>query len=90
MATINADVILLTDTDKHELSRRVGRVRTEVRDQVRARIILHAARGTPNQQIADRMAVHVDTVRKWRSRFAANGLEGRGCQMVCVRGGAPD
>ncbi|MEW1974303.1 IS630 family transposase [Microbacterium profundi] len=76
MATINADVILLTDTDKHELSRRVGRVRTEVRDQVRARIILHAARGTPNQQIADRMGVHVDTVRKWRSRFAADGLDG--------------
>ena len=76
MPMISADMIVLTAADRDELSRRARRVRTEVRDQVRARIILHAARGTPNQQIADRVGVHVDTVRKWRSRFATGGLDG--------------
>lgn len=51
-------------------------MRTEVRDAQRARIILAAARWTPNRQIADRLGVHVDTVRKWRSRFAQRGLTG--------------
>jgi transposase len=34
--------------------------------------LLAAARGTPNED----EGVHVDTVRNWRSRFAARGLHG--------------
>lgn len=75
---ISADVIELSEAERAELSRRARRVRTEVRDAQRARIILAAARGTPNGQIADRLGVHVDTVRKWRSRFAQRGLDGLG------------
>lgn len=69
-------LIVLSETERAELSRRARRVRSEVRDAQRARMILAAARGTPNQQIADRVGVHVDTVRKWRSRFARHGLAG--------------
>ncbi|MFD3716764.1 hypothetical protein [Streptomyces sp. NPDC058677] len=29
--------------------------------------MLHAARGLPNARIAERVGVHVDTVRTWRS-----------------------
>ena len=68
--------IVLTSAEERELSRRAARVRSEVRDASRARIVLAAARGTPNAQIAQDEGVHVDTVRKWRSRFAARGLHG--------------
>ncbi|WP_345584024.1 helix-turn-helix domain-containing protein [Streptomyces prasinosporus] len=43
---------------------------------MRAQIVLHAARGLPNTRIAERVDVHVDTVRTWRSRFAELGLPG--------------
>lgn len=73
---ISAPVIVLSDAQATELSRRDRRVRTEVRDARRARIILAAARGTPNAQIAEQEEMHVDTVRKWRSRFAEHGMDG--------------
>lgn len=76
MPIISPFTIVLSDTEEHELTRRVARARTEVRDVRRARIILAAARGAPNAVIARSEGVHIDTVRKWRSRFAASGLEG--------------
>jgi transposase len=43
---------------------------------LRARIVLAAAEGLSNAAIADRLAVTVDTVRKWRGRFAVQRLAG--------------
>jgi transposase len=43
---------------------------------LRARIVLAAAQGQSNAAIADRLAVTVDTVRRWRGRFAAQRLAG--------------
>jgi len=43
---------------------------------VRARIVLAAAQGRPNAVVAAELGVVVDTVRKWRSRFAARRLPG--------------
>ena len=43
---------------------------------IRARIVLAAAEGATNTEIAAEVGVHVDTVRKWRRRFAAAGLPG--------------
>jgi transposase len=43
---------------------------------LRARIVLAAARGQDNAWIAADLRVSVDTVRKWRGRFAARGLDG--------------
>ena len=43
---------------------------------VRARIVLAAATGQTNAAIAAELAISVDTVRKWRARFAAKGLPG--------------
>lgn len=76
MPMISAPMLVLSDAAEKELSRRARRVRTEVRDARRARIILAAARGTPNAQIARSEGMHVDTVRKWRSRFAGHGMDG--------------
>lgn len=76
MPVISPFAIVLSGAQEQELSRRAARVRTEVRDASRARIILSAAGGATNAAIARSEGVHVDTVRKWRSRFAQRGLEG--------------
>src|SRR4051812_26031867 len=44
----------------------------------RARIVLLAADGTPNHQIAEKVGVSRPTVNKWRSRYAERGLDGLG------------
>jgi transposase len=46
------------------------------RDRLRAQIVLDAARGRPNARIARERGVDEDTVRKWRGRFADQGLAG--------------
>jgi transposase len=66
--------VILSPTDYLTLSRRVARVRTEVRDGLRARIILAAHDGLPNAAIARTLRVSVDTVRKWRHRFHDEGI----------------
>ncbi len=55
---------------------RARSVRSEYRSRLRARIVLAAAAGSANTAIAAQLGVHVDTVRKWRRRFAAARLPG--------------
>ena len=43
---------------------------------MRSRIVLAAAAGESNQQIAQRLGVHRNTVRTWRRRFAEFRLDG--------------
>jgi transposase len=43
---------------------------------LRSRIVLAAAEGANNQQIAAALKVPAVTVGKWRRSFASNGLEG--------------
>lgn len=43
---------------------------------LRARIVLAAADGASNAAVAQRLGICLDTVRKWRSRFCRNGIEG--------------
>ncbi|MGW1102435.1 helix-turn-helix domain-containing protein [Streptomyces sp. NPDC002540] len=50
--------------------------KTEYRLRLRAQIVLHVARGLANARIAERVGVHVDTVRSWRRRFAEKRLSG--------------
>src|SRR5664279_3683092 len=69
-------VIVLTDPERRELSRRARSTRTPYRDRLRARIVLAAADGAANAEFARRVGVDVDTVRKWRKRFAADRLAG--------------
>jgi transposase len=68
--------VILSSADYLTLSRRVSRVRTEVRDGLRARIVLAAHHGLPNAVIARDLCVTVDTVRKWRHRFHDEGIAG--------------
>jgi transposase len=55
---------------------RSGRGQTEHRDPVGAKIILAAARGQTNAAIAASLRIHVDTVPKWRGRYAVHWLDG--------------
>src|ERR1022692_3055651 len=55
------------------LKRRGGGHKTAHRDRLRARVILLAARDRPNAQIAARLGITEDTVRKWRGGVAGRG-----------------
>lgn len=61
----------------HErLLRTVASAKSQVRAVLRARIVLAAADGLANGAIARELEISVNTVRKWRGRFAACGPAG--------------
>jgi DNA-directed RNA polymerase specialized sigma24 family protein len=61
---------------RRELERRVRLPSTPQRDVLRARIVLFAADGVENVEIADLLDVDADTVSKWRKRFFEEGTDG--------------
>jgi transposase len=69
-------VIILSAEEHQELMVRAHGARTAHRDVIRAQIILSAADSQSNAAIAAEVDVHLDTVRKWRRRFAAERLAG--------------
>ncbi len=71
-----APIIQLTQEQRTALTRLVKGRRTEVRVVARAQIVLAAANGLENQEIADDLDVTRETVGRWRSRFAAEGVAG--------------
>jgi transposase len=68
--------VRLTAAECTTLKKRVRGVKTPHRDRLRAQIVLAAARDRDNARIAADLQVTVDTVRKWRGRFAGRGLDG--------------
>ena len=68
--------VTLTDEDRRVLTARARGERCPHRDVQRARIVLAAADEQANAAIARRLGICVDTVRKWRARFCAEGLSG--------------
>jgi transposase len=68
--------VTLTAGERTILKKRARGAKTAHRDRLRAQIALAAARGRDNARIAADLQVTVDTVRKWRGRFAARGLAG--------------
>lgn len=69
-------VIVLSAGEEAVLAARARSARSEYRDRLRAQIVLAAAAGRSNAAIAVQAGVCTDTVRKWRRRFAADGLPG--------------
>ena len=63
--------IALTDTERHELGRLVRRHSTPQQLALRAQIVLAAADGANNCQIARQLDVSLDMVRRWRARWLA-------------------
>lgn len=62
-------VIVLTDTERQALEQLVRRHSTAQQVALRARLILAAAEGANNSQIAREEGVDIETVRLWRGRW---------------------
>ncbi|SRR6266487_2401115 len=65
-----ATPIVLSEKEQEGLQQITKRHRSEQQMVVRARIVLAAAQGHPNVQIARELDINVDTVRLWRDRWA--------------------
>ncbi|MFD5513939.1 IS630 family transposase [Streptomyces sp. NPDC127051] len=67
--------VRLSDEERAELSRWAGGA-VAPRFAERARIVLACAGGAPNARVAVEVGVTAATVRKWRGKFAAEGMAG--------------
>jgi putative transposase len=65
----NPPTIVLADAARQELAQLVRRHTTPQQIALRARIVLAAADGANNCQIARQLAVSLDMVRRWRERW---------------------
>ena len=74
MATVPP--LSITEEERAELQRRVRAHTTPQRAAKRARIVLLAAEGVPNRQIAPLLSMNQHTVAHWRHRFEAERLAG--------------
>ena len=82
-----ASVITLTEDVRATLERWSRRRSSEARLVERARIVLLAAAGRENKDIALELGITRATVGRWRNRFAARGLAG--IEKDAPRGGRP-
>ena len=62
--------------DKAMLEMVARRYTSPYRDVIRAKIILYAARGLHNDEIAQRLDTPRQVVSKWRKRFFEQGMAG--------------
>ena len=69
-------VIALTPNEHRVLEARARQYTLPYRDAVRAKIVLLAAEGTQNKEIAERLDMPRPVVSKWRKRFFRERLEG--------------
>ena len=81
--------IVLGDEQRAALESQARRYTLPYRDVVRAKIVLLAAAGLANDEIAARLDTRREIVSKWRKRFFEEGLAGleerprRGRPGVC-------
>lgn len=68
--------ILLSETERTELERRIRCRTVEYRAFLRSKIILLAAEGLQTQEIAEQLNVSQRAVSKWRRRFTKYRLDG--------------
>ena len=68
--------LLLSDDERATLKRLARRYTSSYRDVVRARIVLYAAEGLSNEEIAARLDTPRQIVSKWRKRFFEERLAG--------------
>lgn len=68
--------VILTEEEREVLDRWARRPMSCQALALRCKIVLGAAAGEQNQQIAARLGCHPTTVGKWRARFAKDRLDG--------------
>ena len=77
-----ATMIILSEKEREGLTQITKRHRSEQQAVLRAGIVLAAAQGHSNVQIAHELDIHVDTVRLWRDRWA--GLQGIDLETLSI------
>jgi len=68
--------LTLLPADKEKLTLLARRPKSAQRVAIRSKIVLRAAEGRSNQEIARNLGITGATVGKWRERFRVQGLEG--------------
>ncbi|MDG4762511.1 IS630 family transposase [Solwaraspora sp. WMMD406] len=76
MPACHARQITVSAADRHRLETLARSHAAGYQQVIRARIVRDAARGHSNAAIARRHQVTVDTVRRWRGRYADEGMAG--------------
>src|SRR4051812_20244045 len=79
--------IALSDADRTILERWSRGRSTQARRVTRARVVLAAAEGKENQDIASELKISRGAVARWRDRFAESGVAG--LERDAPRGGRP-
>ena len=77
-----ATKVVLSEKEQEELTQISKRHRSEQQMALRARMVLAAAQGHANAQIARELNVNVDTVRLWRDRWV--GLQGIDLETLSI------
>ena len=77
-----ATKVVLSEKEQKELTQISKRHRSEQQMALRARMVLAAAQGQSNAQIARELEVNVDTVRLWRDRWV--GLQGIDLETLSI------
>jgi DNA-directed RNA polymerase specialized sigma24 family protein len=75
IARRSSDVIELAEEERIELEVIAGRLSAPFRTVQRARIVLYAAQGLTNVEIAARLDTTPEVVAKWRRRFRVKDHE---------------
>jgi transposase len=68
--------VKVSEADRSELERRVELDSTRERDRLRAQVVLLAAEGLTNREIARRIGLRPEHVGVWRHRYVTQGLAG--------------
>jgi transposase len=76
MARVSPYSIVLSDDERSELEARARCYTSPYSEVVRARIVLYAAEGLGNNEIAARVDTPRQVVSKWRKRFFEERLHG--------------
>lgn len=76
MPRVSPYLIELSAEERRILEERARRYTLPYREVVRAKIVLMAADGMRNDQIADRLDTRREVVSKWRKRFFYERLAG--------------
>ena len=69
-------IVNLTAKERDKLEAMARKYTSPYRDVIRARIVLYAAEGLENDQIAQRLDTPRQIVSKWRKRFCEDRLSG--------------
>jgi transposase len=76
MPRVSPYTIRLSNTEKSVLETKVRKYTAPYYSVLRARIVLLAAQGRPNDQIAASLSIPRQIVSKWRKRFFEERLAG--------------